>query len=253
MVSASLRADVVDLVREAGRATMSYYDAPATADVREKDDRSPVTLADEVAHGILVEGLRRLDPSIPVVSEEAAADSFDTRRDWRRFWLVDPLDGTKEFIKRRAEFTVNVALIADGEPVLGVVEAPALDLVYWAVKGGGAWREAKGAAAERIYSTAPAPGTPLTVVESLSHPSQELEDYLRTIPVARRVKAGSSLKFCWVAEGKADIYPRLGPTMEWDVAAGDCVYRQSGRDGERPSPLTYNKPDLRNPSFVIGL
>jgi len=253
MVSAGLRSDVVDLVREAGRATMRYYDAPASQEVREKDDRSPVTLADEVAHGILVEGLRRLEPSVPVVSEEAAADDFETRRTWRRFWLVDPLDGTKEFIKRRAEFTVNVALIEDGEPVFGVVEAPALDLVYWAVKGGGAWREEKGAPAERIYSTAPAPGTPLTVVESLSHPSQELEDYLKTIPVARRVKAGSSLKFCWVAEGRADIYPRLGPTMEWDVAAGDCVYRQSGRDGERPSPLTYNKPDLRNPSFVIGL
>jgi 3'(2'), 5'-bisphosphate nucleotidase len=253
MVSSTLRFDVVGLVREAGRATMTYYDVPASAVVREKDDKSPVTLADEVAHGILVEGLRRLDPSIPVVSEEAAADDFETRRTWRRFWLVDPLDGTKEFIKRRAEFTVNVALIEDGEPVLGVVEAPALDLVYWAVKGGGAWREEKGAPAERIYSRAPAQGAPLTVVESLSHPSQELEDYLRTIPVARRVKAGSSLKFCWVAEGRADIYPRLGPTMEWDVAAGDCVYRQSGRDGERPSPLTYNKPDLRNPSFVIGL
>ena len=253
MVSPELRSEVVALVREAGRATMTYYDAPDTADVREKADRSPVTLADEVAHGILVDGLRHLDPSIPVVSEEAAADDFETRRGWRRFWLVDPLDGTKEFIKRRAEFTVNVALIEDGEPVLGVVEAPALDLVYWAVKGAGAWREAKGLGAERIYSTAPAPGAPLTVVESLSHPSQELEDYLKTIPVARRVKAGSSLKFCWVAEGKADLYPRLGPTMEWDVAAGDCVFRQSGRDGERPSPLTYNKPDLRNPSFVIGL
>jgi 3'(2'), 5'-bisphosphate nucleotidase len=253
MVSAKLRSDVVGLVREAGRATMAYYDAPGSAGVREKDDKSPVTLADEVAHGILVEGLRRLDPSTPVVSEEAAADDFETRRSWRRFWLVDPLDGTKEFIKRRAEFTVNVALIEHGEPVLGVVEAPALDLVYWAVKGGGAWREEKGAAAERIYSDAPAPGAPLTVVESLSHPSQELEEYLKTIPVGRRVKAGSSLKFCWVAEGKADVYPRLGPTMEWDVAAGDCVYRQSGRDGERSSPLTYNKPDLRNPSFVIGL
>jgi len=253
MVTPQLRSAVVDLVREAGRATMTYYDALESAGVRQKDDRSPVTLADEVAHGILVEGLQRLDPSIPVVSEEAAADDFETRRNWRRFWLVDPLDGTKEFIKRRAEFTVNVGLIENGEPVLGVVEAPALDLVYWAVKGGGAWREEKGGPAQRIYSTAPAPGTPLTVVESLSHPSPELEDYLQTIPVARRVKAGSSLKFCWVAEGKADIYPRLGPTMEWDVAAGDCVYRQSGRDGERPSPLTYNKPDLRNPSFVIGL
>ena len=253
MVSPKLRSDVVALVREAGRATMTYYDAPEAAGVREKADKSPVTLADEVAHGILVDGLRRLDPSVPVVSEEAAADDFETRRSWRRFWLVDPLDGTKEFIKRRAEFTVNVALIDEGEPVLGVVGAPALDLVYWAVKGGGAWREEQGAPAERIYSVAPAPGAPLTVVESLSHPSQELEEYLKTIPVGRRVKAGSSLKFCWVAEGKADVYPRLGPTMEWDVAAGDCVYRQSGRDGERPSPLTYNKPDLRNPSFVIGL
>ena len=253
MVAAELRSAVTGLAREAGRATMTYYNGATAVAVREKDDRSPVTLADEVAHGLLVDGLRRLDPSTPVVSEEAEAASFETRRGWSRFWLVDPLDGTKEFIKHRAEFTVNVALIENGEPVLGVVFAPALDLLYWAVKGEGAWREEKARPAERIYSTAPRPGTPLTVVESLSHPSPELEEYLHTIPVARRVKAGSSLKFCWVAEGRADIYPRLGPTMEWDVAAGDCIYRQSGRDGERPSPLTYNKPDLRNTSFVIGL
>jgi 3'(2'), 5'-bisphosphate nucleotidase len=231
---------------------MTYYDTGVAAGVREKDDRSPVTLADEVAHDILVEGLRKIDPETPVVSEEAEAASFDHRRNWHRFWLVDPLDGTKEFIKQRAEFTVNVALIESGEPVLGVVLAPALDLLYWAVKGEGAWKEENGGSPQRIYSRPPTPGTPLTVVESLSHPSPELEEYLQTIPVARRVKAGSSLKFCWVAEGRADIYPRLGPTMEWDVAAGDCVYRQSGSDGERPSPLTYNKPDLRNTSFVIG-
>jgi 3'(2'), 5'-bisphosphate nucleotidase len=253
MVAAELRTAVIDLARQAGRATMPYYDGTLAAEVREKDNRTPVTLADEVAHDILVEGLRQIDPETPVISEEAEAASFDSRRAWRRLWLVDPLDGTKEFIKRRAEFTVNVALIEDGEPVLGVVLAPALDLLYWAVKGEGAWREENGGPAERIYSTPPSPGTPLTVVESLSHPSPELEEYLQTIAVGRRVKAGSSLKFCWVAEGRADIYPRLGPTMEWDVAAGDCVYRQSGRDGERPSPLTYNKPDLRNPSFVIGL
>jgi 3'(2'), 5'-bisphosphate nucleotidase len=253
MVTSALRSAVTGLAHEAGRATMTYYDGAAPADVREKDDRSPVTLADEVAHRILLDGLRRIDPATPVVSEEAEAASYECRRHWRRFWLVDPLDGTKEFIKRRAEFTVNVALIEDGEPALGVVLAPALDLLYWAVKGQGAWREQKGGPAERIYSSTPKPGAPLTVVESLSHPSQELEEYLQTIPVARRVKAGSSLKFCWVAEGRADIYPRLGPTMEWDVAAGDCVYRQSGRDGERASPLSYNKPDLRNGNFVIGL
>lgn len=253
VTTTDLRSAVADLAREAGRATLPYYKGDLSSDVRQKDDRSPVTLADEVAHGILLEGLQKLDPATPVISEEADAAAFESRRDWRRFWLVDPLDGTKEFIKRRAEFTVNVALIEDGEPVLGVVLAPALDLLYWAVKGEGAWREENGGAPERIYSNAPEPGQPLTVVESLSHPSAELEEYLRTIPVATRVKAGSSLKFCWVAEGKADIYPRLGPTMEWDVAAGDCVYRQSGRNGERRSPLTYNKPDLRNPSFVIGL
>jgi 3'(2'), 5'-bisphosphate nucleotidase len=253
MVSVQLRTAVIALAREAGRATMAYYDGAADAVIREKDDRSPVTLADEAAHAILADGLRRIDPATPVVSEEAAAADFEARRGWRRFWLVDPLDGTKEFIKRRAEFTVNVALIEDGEPVFGVVLAPALDLLYWAVKGGGAWREESEGGPTRIYSSEPAPGSPLTVVESLSHPSAELEEYLKTIPVAHRVKAGSSLKFCWVAEGKADVYPRLGPTMEWDVAAGDCVFRQSGRNGERPSPLRYNKPDLRNSSFVIGL
>ena len=253
MVGTELRSEIMALARDAGNATMTYYDGAETAGLREKEDRSPVTLADEVAHDILVQGLRRIDPGTPVVSEEAEAASFEIRRSWRRFWLVDPLDGTKEFIKRRAEFTVNVALIENGEPVFGIVLAPALDLLYWAVKGEGAWREEKGGLPERIYSSEPSPGTPLTVVESLSHPSSELEEYLKTIPVARRVKAGSSLKFCWVAEGRADVYPRLGPTMEWDVAAGDCVYRQSGRTGERLSPLTYNKPDLRNTSFVIGL
>ena len=253
MVVADLRADVTDLVREAGLATMQFYDGTLAPEVRSKSDQSPVTLADEAAHEILVAGLREIDANTPVISEEGDLATFDERRNWRRFWLVDPLDGTKEFINRRAEFTVNVALIEDGEPVLGVVLAPALDLLYWAVKGGGAWREEKRGPAQRIHSSQAAPGTPLTVVESFSHPSAELEEYLQSLSVGRRVKAGSSLKFCWVADGQADIYPRLGPTMEWDVAAGDCVYRQSGRDGERSSPLTYNKPDLRNPSFVIGL
>ena len=252
MVAAELLETVTRLAREAGSATMAYYDGAGPAGVRQKADSSPVTLADEAAHGILVEGLLELEPDTPVISEEGEAPVFEGRRMWRRFWLVDPLDGTKEFIKRRAEFTVNVALIEDGEPVLGVVLAPALDLLYWAVKGRGSWRQEKGGTPERIYSSPPLPGEPLTVVESLSHPAPELEEYLRNLPVARRVKAGSSLKFCWVADGRADIYPRLGPTMEWDVAAGDCIYRQSGRNGERSSPLTYNKPELRNPSFVIG-
>src|SRR5918994_3032292 len=159
MVTLQLRAAVIALAREAGQATMAYYDTSEVAGLREKEDRSPVTLADEVAHDILVRGVRRLDPATPVISEEAQAASFETRRSWNRFWLVDPLDGTKEFIKRRAEFTVNIALIEQGEPVFGVVVAPALDLLYWAAKGEGAWREEKGGPAERIYSETPAPGT----------------------------------------------------------------------------------------------
>jgi 3'(2'), 5'-bisphosphate nucleotidase len=151
MVTRDLRSAALALTREAGRATMTYYDAPVVAGLREKEDRSPVTLADEVAHDILVEGLRRIDPETPVVSEEEAAADFETRKGWNRFWLVDPLDGTKEFIKRRAEFTVNVALIERGEPVFGIVFAPALDLLYWAAKGEGAWREDKDGPAERIY------------------------------------------------------------------------------------------------------
>jgi 3'(2'), 5'-bisphosphate nucleotidase len=253
MVKAQLRSQVIALARVAGRATMDYYDEADTKGLREKADRSPVTLADEVAHQILMEGLRRIDPGTPIVSEEAESASFEIRREWTRFWLVDPLDGTKEFIKRRVEFTVNVALIEDREPVFGVVLAPALDLLYWAAKGEGAWREEKAGSPERIYSRSLPSDDPKIVVESLSHPSAELEEYLKTIPVASRIKAGSSLKFCWVAEGRADVYPRLGPTMEWDVAAGDCIYRQSGRQGERLSPLSYNKPDLRNSSFIIGL
>ena len=254
MVTRELRQAVVDLVREAGRATMVYYDCAGRGRGAGEGRPQPGHPGRRSRPRHPGRGARAgSTPTRRWSREEAAAADFDARRGWSRFWLVDPLDGTKEFIKRRAEFTVNVALIDNGEPVLGVVRAPALDLLYWAVKGEGAWREAKGGPAERIYSTAPAPGTPLTIVESLSHPSPELEEYLKTIPVGRRVKAGSSLKFCWVAEGRADVYPRLGPTMEWDVAAGDCVFRQSGREGERPSPLTYNKPDLRNPSFVIGL
>src|SRR5690606_14822435 len=153
---ADLLQAVIDLALEAGRAVMVHYGTDAG--VEAKDDRSPITLADRAAHKILADGLRRLDPSIPVISEEGHQAQADERRGWSRFWLVDPLDGTKEFLKRRAEFTVNVALIENGEPVLGVVLAPALDLLYWATKGGGAWRRQGDAPAERIVSRPPEPG-----------------------------------------------------------------------------------------------
>ena len=241
---------IAKLARQAGAAILVHYRAQIEA--RAKDDGSPITLADETAERIIAEGLAGLDPGTPVLSEEGCVPEYDVRKHWRRFWLVDPLDGTKEFIQRNGEFTVNIGLIEDGEPILGVVYAPALDLLYRAAKGSGAWKEEASLPPERIFSRAPAPDAALTIVESRSHPSRELESYLQTLRVGRRVAVGSSLKFCWVAEGKADIYPRLGPTMEWDVAAGDCIYRNAARTGQNRSPLAYNKPDLRNEHFVLG-
>jgi 3'(2'), 5'-bisphosphate nucleotidase len=217
-----------------------------------KGDRSPVTAADRAAHTVIIDALAKWVPTVPVISEEGTIPSFAERREWPRFWLVDPLDGTKEFIQRNGEFTVNVALIDGGQPVLGVVYAPAVDLLYVAGRGLGAWRQRDGGTRERIFSRTTPRSEGLIVVESRSHPSAELERFIQTIPVAQRVAAGSSLKFCLVADGTADVYPRFGPTMEWDVAAGDCIWRNATATGQNASTLTYNTPDLRNASFVIG-
>ncbi len=237
------------IARDAGAAAMGHYDKPA---VELKGDRSPVTAADRAAHSVVIDALTEWVPAVPVISEEGRIPPFSERRDWSRFWLVDPLDGTKEFIQRNGEFTVNIALIDSGEPVLGVVYAPAVNLMYVAGRGLGAWRQQAAGLRERIYSrTAPRAGG-LIVVESRSHPSAELERFIETIRVAERIAAGSSLKFCLVADGSADLYPRFGPTMEWDVAAGDCIWRNATLTGQNASPLTYNTPELRNASFVIG-
>jgi 3'(2'), 5'-bisphosphate nucleotidase len=238
------------IARAAGAAIMRFY--AEHVDVQYKADHSPLTAADRAAHRLIVDALQEWDSSVPVVSEEGEIPGYEVRRCWPRFWLVDPLDGTKEFLQRNGEFTVNIALIEDGAPILAVVYAPALDLLYSAGTGLGAWKVAAAAAPERIHSRVWMSGTPAVVAESRSHPSAELEDYLRKLPVVQRVQAGSSLKFCWVAEGKADLYPRFGRTMEWDSAAGDCIYRNSGQDGQRTSPLRYNTPKLENPHFVIG-
>lgn len=239
------------LAREAGAAAMEHYHAGVA--VAQKGDKGPVTAADHAAHHVIQQGLTGWDASIPIISEEGDIPGFEVRQQWRRFWLVDPLDGTKEFIQRNGEFTVNIALIENGKPVMGVVFAPALDLMYYAGEGLGSWKREGSGSPTRIFSMPPRPGQGLVVAESRSHPSSELEAYLKTINVARRVQAGSSLKFCWVAEGKADIYPRLGPTMEWDVAAGDCVFRNSSASGQRLSSLVYNQSELRNEGFILGL
>ncbi len=244
---------VTAIAVEAGKLTLKYRRDPRVA---EKGDHggatSPVTDADLASNQYIVEHLTALDPRIPIITEESKSADYSTRENWRRFWLVDPLDGTKEFVKGSDEFTVNIALIDDLEPVLGVIYVPAQEVLYYAEKGRGSWKQKAGASPVQIFSSTPDLGKGLTLVESKSHPSPELEDYLKDLPVRERVSAGSSLKFCLVAEGLADIYPRMGPTMEWDVAAGDCIYRNSGRMGQRSSSLTYNKPTLKNGNFVIG-
>lgn len=241
---------IIDIARKAGDVTMKYY--RKEIDINLKEDRSPVTEADKEANTYIVKRLKEMDRTIPVISEEARLPDYEERQQWERFWLVDPLDGTKEFIKGLDEFTVNIALIEKGVPVMGVVVAPALDITYYSEKGKGSWKMRNSHPAERIYSEKADEGQPLRVVVSRSHASGALEQYLEKFNVEERIPSGSSLKFCLVAEGKADIYPRTGPTMEWDVAAGDCVYRYSAQTGTHSSSLTYNKPDLRNEGFVIG-
>ena len=251
MVTQTLLDRLVEIARAGGTAIMEYYDGHTAVEL--KADRTPVTAADRAAHRVIAEQLETLLTGLPVVSEEGWVPSPQEQTGLGRFWLVDPLDGTKEFIARNDEFTVNIALISNCEPIAGVIYAPALDQLYYAGTGTGAWKVEAGGLVERLCSSPPEREQPLVVVESRSHPSAELETWLRGKPVKQRISAGSSLKFCRVAEGAADVYPRLGPTMEWDVAAGDCIFRCSGADRPRRSPLRYNKPEFRNGPFVIGL
>jgi 3'(2'), 5'-bisphosphate nucleotidase len=243
---------VCEIAQKAGAAIMEVYSGEIAIEI--KTDRSPLTAADKASHAVIVAGLRELTPDIPVLSEEGKDIPYEERNTWERFWLVDPLDGTKEFIKRNGEFTVNIALIEGQEPVLGVIYVPVTDRLYWGVKGQGAWCRERGRETVPIRVRRPDPVAGLTVVMSRSHPSPELEDFLKDIEVAEALSVGSSLKLCAVAEGKADLYPRLGPTMEWDTAAGQAIVESAGGVVERfpgTEPLRYNKPVLLNPHFLV--
>jgi len=246
---------VVRLAKEAGEAILRVYNA-SDFQVEEKDDASPLTAADRASHAVIDSGLRALAPEIPILSEEGRDIPWEERRQWSRFWLVDPLDGTKEFIKRNGEFTVNIALVEGGWPVLGVIYAPARDTLYVGVAGEGAWRQKGSGRREVLRVRAPEPGRGHAVVKSRSHPSGELADYLRSIEVEESVPVGSSLKFCAVAEGRATLYPRFGPTMEWDTAAGQAIVEAAGgrvvqaEDGGKP--LRYNKENLLNGDFIVS-
>lgn len=248
-MSADLAAAACALARRAGEAILAVY--ASDFEVAHKDDASPLTRADLAAHGILAAGLAALPPGLPVLSEEAATEvPAAERRHWRRYWLVDPLDGTREFIKRNDEFTVNIALVEDGVPVLGVVYAPALDEMAWAQAGQGAWIERAGS--RRRLPGRPAPARPVVAV-SRSHRDADTARLLAGMGAHDTLAAGSALKFIRLAQGRADLYPRLGPTSEWDTAAGHCLLTESGGEvfdlGGRP--LRYNQGDgLLNPSFL---
>jgi len=257
---------VLQLIAErAGKVILGYYVEAEEIEVREKDDASPVTEADEAAETFILGALNTLTPNIPVVAEEAMAAGEVPDIEGSRFWLVDPLDGTKEFISRNGEFTVNIALIEDGQPVAGVVHAPAMAMTWAGVcgdledgsKGSGRAVFAETDKPQMDIRARPIPAEGAVVVASRRHGSgKELDDFLSRYKVAEMISAGSSLKFCLVASGRADLYPRFGRTMEWDTAAGHAVLLAAGGqvytlDGE---PLEYGKPGFENPHFyAVGV
>jgi len=239
------------IARSAGAAIMRVYAGEFA--VERKDDNSPLTEADLAAHRAIVDGLALITPQIPVLSEESVEHaSWDLRRNWARYWLVDPLDGTREFVKRNGEFTVNIALIAAHAPVLGVVYAPAIDELYWAWRGGGAHFSTNGQSASVPLRTRPR-AEPLVVAGSRSHADPRMLTALEKLGPHELYALGSSLKFCRTARGEADLYLRYGLTSEWDTAAGQAVLEQAGGGvfdlaGQR---LRYNtKESLLNPDFL---
>ena len=247
----SLLPAVLDVARAAGRAIMEIY-ARADLGVETKADQSPLTAADQAAHAVIAAGLARLSPDIPLWSEESAAIDWDTRRHWQEFWLVDPLDGTREFIKRNGEFTVNIALVRGHSAVLGVIHAPVLERDYHGCAGRGAFRSDGGRRGAPIRVRSPAL-PPVRVVGSRSHGGSSLDDILAKLGDHTMVPMGSSLKFCLVAEGEADFYPRLGPTSEWDTAAAQAVVEAAGGAvvDLQGQPLRYNtRREVLNPFFI---
>ena len=249
---------IAAIARQAGDAVMAIYKQDFS--VTYKEDSSPLTEADTASNAIICRALKRAYPGIPLLSEENRTVPYEERRHWEYYWCIDPVDGTKEFVKKNGEFTVNIALIHRDTPVLGVVYAPALGDMYKAKKGAGAFKNGKKLPLKRNAT----PELSLNVVASKSHLSEETQAFIdglaKTTETITQVSKGSSLKLCMVAEGEADVYPRLGPTTEWDTAAADAVVRESGKMTYRferekgmdsDTPMVYNKEDLLNPWFIV--
>jgi 3'(2'), 5'-bisphosphate nucleotidase len=240
--------DINQIAKKAGQKILEIYNTKF--DVEYKTDNSPLTEADLQANKIITTRLQELFPEIPILSEESSNIDYSIRKNWEIFWLIDPLDGTKEFVKRNGEFTVNIALIQNKEPVLGVVFAPVLNKLYYAKKSNGAFLNGKKLP---LFDSA---NRPFTIVASRSHFSEETKKYIENLNLdeVEYLSIGSSLKLCLIAEGSADLYPRLAPTSEWDIAASDAILREVGKSVlqfENGKPLEYNKENYQNPWFIV--
>jgi len=246
---------IVTIAKEAGKAIMQVY--KQDFEVEYKQDSSPLTLADKKANDIIEDGLNQLSVNLPILSEEGNNIPYEDRKHWEYFWLVDPLDGTKEFVKKNDEFTVNIALIHKDTPVLGVVYAPALDVCYWAKQNDGAFKDG-----QKLPLKTESQRNTYKIVASRSHMSDETQTFIDAIDTDKEkeiISIGSSLKICLVAEGEADIYPRLGPTMEWDTGAAHAVVREADKkiysyeqiEVNNYTCIKYNKENLLNQWFVV--
>lgn len=246
---------IIDIAEKAGEKILNIYRQDFSVEI--KNDQSPLTLADKEANALIVENLKKLDNSIPIISEENKLTDYEIRQTWIKCWIVDPLDGTKEFIKKNGEFTVNIALVENGIPIAGVVHVPAQGITYFAELGKGSFKK-ENQQITPLHIRPIAEDGILKIVGSRSHQTPELLEYVEQqkgkFEKVDFVAAGSSLKFCLIAEGKADVYPRLGPTMEWDTCAGQIVATEAGavvlrRDNQQP--LLYNRENLLNPYFIV--
>ncbi|TAK36926.1 MAG: 3'(2'),5'-bisphosphate nucleotidase [Saprospiraceae bacterium] len=242
-----------EIVEKAGDAILKVYNSGGDFGVEKKQDDSPLTLADKASNAIICKGLEHLRSSYPIISEENKLVAWSERRLWKRCWMVDPLDGTKEFIKRNGEFTVNVALIEDGRPVLGMVYTPVAGEMFWAVKNCGAFQIKNGKCQQVHAAHFNASQEGLRIVCSRSHLTSETQTFINRYENPRLVSKGSSLKFLMLANGEAHVYPRVAPTMEWDTAAAQAILEEAGGQVlhfETRKPLRYNKESLLNPSFL---
>ena len=242
--------EILNIAILAGNKILEVYDKDNLG-VQYKRDNSPVTFADKLSQQLIIGELNRISPGIPVISEEMDFIPFEQRKEWRYFWLIDPLDGTKEFIQKNGEFTINIALICQDYPILGVIFAPALNLIYFAEKGKGAFKKDGQGNIISIHTTNGSADRYI-LLKSRSHSCRQEDEFISYLGNVEEIHTGSSLKFCYLAEGKAQIYLRTGPTMEWDTAAGQCIVECAGGKmlNFEDSAMRYNKYSLRNPGFI---